>query len=74
MGAASPVGSSELKRVASGVVWLKNALRNIMKDEQESNLNLLQIHTAGSINIEQILQMFIKNAGRFFFTIFHFYI
>ena len=66
IGATSPVGSSELERAASGVVWLKNVLRNIMKDEQESNLNLLQVHTTGSINIEEILQMFIKNPERLF--------
>ena len=31
-----------------------------MTDERESNLTLLQIHTTGSINVEEILQMFIK--------------
>ena len=31
-----------------------------MKEEQQSNLNFLQIYTAGSINVEEILQMFIK--------------
>ena len=29
-----------------------------MKDERESNLNLLQMLTTGSINVEEILQMF----------------
>ena len=35
-----------------------------MKDDRESNVNLLQIHTTGSINVKQILQMFIKKNPR----------
>ena len=37
---------------------LKTAFRNTVKDEQESNLSLLQVHTTGSINVE-IFQIFI---------------
>ena len=62
-GATSPISSSEAERAASGIRRLKTAFRNAMEDERESNLNLLQIHTAGSINVE-ILQMFIKKTLR----------
>ena len=57
--ATSPISPSGSERVASGIRRLKTAFRNTMKDDRESNLNLLQIHTTGSINVEQILQMFI---------------
>ena len=49
---------------ASGIRRLKTAFRNTMKDDRESNLNLLQIHTTGSINVKQIFQMFIKKSPR----------
>ena len=66
-GATSPVSSSEAERAASGIIRLKTAFRNNMKDERESNLNLLQMLTTGSINVEEILQMFTeKNPGRLF--------
>ena len=45
--------------VASGISCLKTTFRNTVKHERESNLNLLQMHTTGSINVE-ILQIFIK--------------
>ena len=57
-GATSPISSSEAERAASGILRLKTAFRNNMKDERESNLNLLQMLTTGSINVEEILQMF----------------
>ena len=31
-----------------------------MKDERESDLNLIQMHITGSINVEEIVQMFIR--------------
>ena len=33
-----------------------------MKDDRECNLNLLQVYTPGSINAEQILEMFVKKS------------
>ena len=36
-----------------------------MKDDWECNLNLLQMHTPSSINIEQILEMFVKKILQF---------
>ena len=59
IGATSPISSLEVERSTSRIRRLKVAFRNTVKDERESNLNLLQIHTADSINVE-ILQMFIK--------------
>ena len=59
MGAISPISSSGAERANSGIRRLKTAFRNTMKDERENNLNLLEICTTGSINVE-ILQMFIK--------------
>ena len=59
MGAISPISSSGEERATSGIRRLKTAFRNTMKDERENNLNLLEIYTTGSINVE-ILQMFIK--------------
>ena len=60
IGETSPISFSEVERAASGIRTLKTAFRNTMKDDLESNLNLLQIHTTGSINLDQILQIFIK--------------
>ena len=57
--ATSPISSSEAERAASGIRRLKAAFRNTIKDERVRNLNSLQIHIAGSINVE-ILQMFVK--------------
>ena len=57
------MSSSEAERAASGIRRLKTAFRNTIKDERVRNLNLLQIHIAGSINVE-ILQMFVKKALR----------
>ena len=48
---------SMAKRATLGITGLITASRNTMKDERESNLNLLQIHTACNINVEEILQM-----------------
>ena len=59
IGATSPISFSEVKRAASGIRTLKTAFKNTMKDDRQGNLNLLQIHTTGSINLEQILQIFI---------------
>ena len=59
LGAISPRSSSDARRAASGIRSLKTAFRNTTKDERESNLNLLQIHTTGSIDVE-ILQIFTK--------------
>ena len=39
-----------------------------MKDDRECNLNLLQMHTPSSINIEQILEMFVKKIPRRLFS------
>ena len=47
-----PISSSEAGRAASEVRRLKTAFSNTTKDERESNLNLLQIHSTGSINVE----------------------
>ena len=67
IGPTSPIRSSEVERAASGIRRLKTAFRNTMKDERDSSLNLLQIHTTGSINVEDMLQMFInKNPRRLF--------
>ena len=59
--AASPLSSSEAEMIASEITRLKNDLKKIMRGNRESNLNLPQIHTTGSINVDQIPQMFIKN-------------
>ena len=71
-GATSPISSSELEKAALGIIKLKTAFRNNMKDEQQSNINLLQIHATGSINVKEILQMFIKNPKKIVFIIFSF--
>ena len=55
IGATSPISFSEAERAASGIRRLKTSFRNEMTDERESNLTLLQIHTTGSINVEEIL-------------------
>ena len=69
LGATSPIISSEAEKAASGIIRLKTAFRNNTKDERGSNLNLLQIHTTGSINVEEILQMFIKKEPRRLFSL-----
>ena len=69
LGATSPISSSEAEKAASGIIRLKTAFRNNTKDERGSNLNLLQIHTTGSINVEEILQMFIKKEPRRLFSL-----
>ena len=66
IGATSPISSLEVERSTSRIRRLKVAFRNTVKDERESNLNLLQIHTADSINVE-ILQMFIKKSQEDYF-------
>ena len=67
IGATSLISSSEAERSAPGIRRLKTAFRNIMEDEQKSNLNLLQIHTPGSNDIE-ILKIFIKKTPRRVFS------
>ena len=67
-GATSTIRSSEVERTASGIIRLKTAFRNNIKDERGSNLNLLQMHTTGSINVEE-LQMFIKKEPRRLFSL-----
>ena len=69
LGATSPISSSEAEKAASRIIRLKTAFRNNTKDERGSNLNLLQIHTTGSINVEEILQMFIKKEPRRLFSL-----
>ena len=39
---------------------MNNFKTGYYESHQECNLNLLQTHATGSINLEQILQMFIK--------------
>ena len=68
LGATSPISSSEAEKAASGIIRLKTAFRNNIKDERRSNLNLLQMHTTGSINVEE-LQMFIKKEPRRLFSL-----
>ena len=68
LGATSPISSSEAEKAASGIIRLKTAFRNNIKDERGSNLNLLQMHTTGSINVEE-LQMFIKKEPRRLFSL-----
>ena len=68
LGATSPIISSEAEKAASGIIRLKTAFRNNIKDERGSNLNLLQMHTTGSINVEE-LQMFIKKEPRRLFSL-----
>ena len=48
---------SMAKRATLGIRGLITDSRNTTKDERESNLNLLQIHTTCNINVEEILQM-----------------
>ena len=70
MRATSPRSSSEAERAASGIRRLKTFFRSTIilnGDERESNLNLLQIHTTGSINVE-ILQILIKKPPRRLFS------
>ena len=66
IGATSLISSSEAERSAPGIRRLKTAFRN-MGDEQKSNLNLLQVHTPGSTDIE-ILKIFIKKTPRRVFS------
>ena len=67
IGAISPISSAEVEREASRIRMLKTAFRNTMKDERESNLNLLQIHAPDGINVK-ILKMFIKRILRRLFS------
>ena len=55
IGATSAISFSEAERAATGIRRLKTSFRNEMTDERESNLTLLQIHTTGSTNVEEIL-------------------
>ena len=60
IGETPSISSAEAERAASGIRKLKTAFRNTMKGVPENNLNLLQVHTTGNINVKEILQIFIK--------------
>ena len=58
IGVVSPFSVSEVQKIK--IRRLKTAFRSVMKDERESDLNLIQMHITGSINVEEIVQMFIR--------------
>ena len=62
--ATSPISSSEAERVASGIRTLKTAFRRTLKDERENDLNLIQIHAADGISIEEVVQIFLRKIPR----------
>ena len=52
-----------------GIRRLKTVRRSTRRGESESDMNLIQIHTTDSINVEEEVQMFIrKSPQRLFFA------
>ena len=52
-----------------GIRRLKTVCRSTRRGESESDMNLIQIHTTDSINVEEEVQMFIrKSPQRLFFA------
>ena len=52
-----------------GIRRLKTACRSTRRGESESDMNLIQIHRTDSINVEEVVQLFIgKSPQRLFFA------
>ena len=64
IGATSPRSSSEVEREASGIRRLKTTFRIYGKKRRTGKQFKFQIRTANSINVEEILQKFIKKNPR----------
>ena len=68
IGCLSPVGSSEAERAASGIRRLKTAYRSTMNDDREGNLNLIQLQRITNVDIDKVVDIFLKKQKRRLFT------
>ena len=62
IGATSPISSSEVGTAASIIGRIKTAFRSTLKNECESYLNLVQMYTTGSINVEEVVHLVIRKS------------
>ena len=68
IGAVSPIRSTEAERAASGIGRLKTAFRNTMTDRRESDSNLLQMQQITAVNVDCVVDIFIKQHRRILFN------
>ena len=61
---AFPFSSSEAEKATPGSRRLETAFIKTMNEEWENDLNLIHMHMTGSINVEQIVPMFIAKKPR----------
>ena len=62
-GCASPIGSTEVERAASGIQRLKTPYRSTVSDSREGDLNLIQLQKVTEIDISKVAQIF-ENLNR----------
>lgn len=66
---AYPISSSEIERTASGIRRLKTTFSRAMNSEWENDLNLIHMHTTGSINVEEMCKCLLEKTTKIVFII-----